>query len=169
MCGGAKAALGGAGEAEAALKQVGTGFHQQQQHQQLMLVLRGSRSAVGRQQGSATGFASPARALSWMGSEPSQPYLCQSGPAMECQQGSRKTTAGSLSACCLTALTHMREASSPPKTDIVTIPALRFCPNQAHLHNAHSEILYVHCVPRKSLTRMKKNPDGNLFEGLDPE
>ena len=64
ICGGAKAALGGAGEA--ALKQVGTGFHQQQ-HQQLVLVLvllRGSRSAVGRQLGSATGFASPARALS---------------------------------------------------------------------------------------------------------
>ena len=53
------------------------------------------------------------------------------------------------------------------KTDIVTIPALRCCRNQAHLHNAHSEILYVHCIPRKSLTRMKKRPDGNLFEGLE--
>ena len=65
MCGGAKAALGGAGEAaEAALKQVGTGFHQQHQQHQQLVVLRGSRSAVGRQLGSATGFASPARALS---------------------------------------------------------------------------------------------------------
>ena len=41
MCG-AKAALGAAGEP--ALKQVGTGFHLQQQQQQLVL---GSRGAVG--------------------------------------------------------------------------------------------------------------------------
>ena len=42
------------------------------------------------------------------------------------------------------------------KTDIVTIPALRCCRNEAHLHNAHSEILYVHCIRRKSLTRMRR-------------